>query len=227
MKKHASRILALVIALCMILPLAQFSLAETTYSETLSFTVKNWVKANYYDTVVHTAWMEKMSEYIGKNLDIKWVEMPYDGRNEAMKLYLAAGQYDDVFIAQADKMSLQQIGDAGLLVNLAGYTDELTYYTPWLEDNNNRQRLSTAEGAIYGFGLGEIGEHYGNQQVFVYREDTFVENGLSIPLTAEEFYDAAKQLKTLYPDSYPIGGGIDSPFSTNVSSRYTNTCWLP
>jgi putative aldouronate transport system substrate-binding protein len=210
MKKHSARILALAMALCMTLSLASISTAETAYPETLSFSVKNWVKADYYNTIVHTTWMDMMTEYMGKNLDIKWVEMPYDGRNEAMKLYMAAGQYDDVFIAQADKSSLQQLGDAGLLVNLMDYKEDLTYYTPWLEDNNNLQRLSSAAGAVYGFGLGEIGEHYGNQQVFAYREDTFAANDLAIPTTQEEFYQTARKLKELYPESYPIGGGLEN-----------------
>lgn len=181
--------------------------AETP--EKLSFSVKNWTKADYYDTLVHKTWMEKMAEYMGCELDITWNPVDYDNRAEAMKLYMAAGDFDDVFIAnQVTAEAIQQLGDAGLLVNLMDYQDQLNYYNEWLDDNENREKLLTADGALYGFAMGEIGEHYGNQQVFAYREDIFKENNLTIPSTQEEFYEVAKTLKELYPESYPVGGGL-------------------
>ena len=220
MKKAMTRTTVVALVLCLLLSLAPAGLAQA-YDETLSFSIKNWVKASYYDTIVHQTWMEMMAEYMGKNLDIKWVEVPYDNRSEAMKLYMAGGQYDDVFIAQADKSQIQQLGDAGLLVNLMDYEDQLVYYKEWLADNYNREKLITADGAIYGFGLGEIGEHYGNQQVFAYREDVFVKEGLTIPTTQEELYDVAKKLKELYPDSYPIGGGLQNHDNDPVYTFYS------
>lgn len=196
------------------------ALADTP--EVLSLSIKNWVKAaNWEETPVHKAWMAKMEEYLGCKLDITWNPVDYVNRTEAMNLYMAAGNFDDVFISQATQEVDQQLGDAGLLVNIMDYEDQLVYYKEWLADNHNLEKLQTADGAIYGFSMGEIGEHYGNQQVFIYREDIFKKHNLTIPSTQEEFYQVAKTLKELYPESYPVGGGL-----ANGTGYNFYTVWL-
>lgn len=177
-------------------------------TEPLSFSIRNWVTADVTNSIVRKAWLNAMEAYMGRPLDIQWKSIDYASRTETDKLYLAAGQFENVFIAQpGDQAVIDQLGEAGLLVNIAEYADELVYYKAWLDDNNNRARVQTADGKMYGFALGEYGTHTGNQQLFAYREDVFTKNSINIPVTQEDFYLAAKQLKELYPNSYPVGGG--------------------
>jgi len=179
---------------------------KTEELKSLDITVRNWVNVDHYDTIVQKKWEEMMEEYMGMKLNITWVNVPYRDYTEVTKVYQAAGQFHDIFIA-IDQYQIQELGDNGLLVNLMDYKDQLKYYQDWLDDNYNFERISTAEGKVYGFATGEIGYHTGNQQNFAYRFDIFQKHNLKIPETQNEFFEVCKKLKELYPDSYPIGGG--------------------
>ena len=206
MKKTLQRVISCVLLLALVLSVSP--LVAAAEGEPLKFSMRNWEKATVEGTVVRNAWQEAIEAYMGCPVEIDWKPIDYDSRTEVDKLYLAGLKFEDVFVAQpGDQEIINQLGQAGLLVDIMEYEDLLVYYKPWLEDNNNAARVLTEDGKMYGFALGEYGTHYGNQQLFTYREDTFVEHGLTIPETQEEFYETAKALKALYPDSYPIGGG--------------------
>lgn len=203
-----SKTLRLVVMLCLAAALLLGALPAASAEEPLRFSMRNWLKADVTDTLARVSWQEAMEAYMGREVEIDWKPVDYDSRLEADKLYLAAGKFEDVFVAQpGDQEIINQLGEAGLLVNIMDYEDLLVYYKPWLEDNNNAARVMTSDGKMYGFALGEYGTHTGNQQLFIYREDAFVEHGIKIPETQEEFYEAAKAFKELYPNSFPVGGG--------------------
>lgn len=44
-----------------------------------------------------------------------------------------------------------------------------------------------------------------NLRAWMYRKDIFDKHGIAVPTTYDEVYEASKQLKALYPDSYPYG----------------------
>ena len=64
------------------------------------------------------------------------------------------------------------------------------------------QRTS-GDGKIYS--APAYGTHtVNNLRTWMYRKDIFDKHGLAAPTTAQELYQTAKQLKELYPDSYPL-----------------------
>ena len=68
----------------------------------------------------------------------------------------------------------------------------------WLKDVRK-----SFDGKIYyspSHGL----ERSQNVRTWLYRKDVFDKHGLKTPETMDELYDVCKQLKKLYPDSYPL-----------------------
>ncbi len=61
-----------------------------------------------------------------------------------------------------------------------------------------------ADGQIY-YSPGTGRETTRSIRAWMYRKDIFDKHGIAVPTTYEEVYQAAKQLKAIYPDSYPYG----------------------
>lgn len=189
--------------------------------ETLSFSVMNWLLNDHYATDLHAEWMKQMEEYLGVKLDITWNNISYREHADIAKVYMASGDFDDIFIAEG-LYQINELGAAGLIEDITDYPDSIPYYDEWLNDNYNRERLALDGESIYGFSVGEQGYHWGSQQVSAYREDIFRKHEIKIPETMDDFYDAAKTLKELYPDSFPIGGGLDNGNGYNLYSTFLN-----
>ena len=119
--------------------------------------------------------------------------------------YFASGDYADIF-GHWDANAVNQLGEDGLLVNLLEH--DLPFYGPIIEQGYNRLKLQAGDGGIYNFSFGfdtHAAQAGSTQWVWVWRHDIFKKHGIAIPETLEETYHAAKQLKELYPDSYPDG----------------------
>ena len=85
------------------------------------------------------------------------------------------------------------------LPNPQAYLDSLD---PEVSAEAMRQRTS-GDGHIYQaptFGT----ETIQNLRSWMYRKDIFEKNNIEVPTNLEEVYQAAKQLKELYPESYPV-----------------------
>ena len=65
--------------------------------------------------------------------------------------------------------------------------------------------MSAADGIIYGFadGMKSVADA-GTQHCWAVRFDALEAHGISVPTSMEEILDVARQLKELYPDSYPV-----------------------
>ena len=94
----------------------------------------------------------------------------------------------------------------GMLVNLLDYLPEDSYYMQYVNASlKNRMAVTAADGNIYGFadGMKSVADA-GTQHCWAVRFDTLEEHGISVPTSMEEILDVARQLKELYPDSYPV-----------------------
>ena len=90
--------------------------------------------------------------------------------------------------------------------------DDLKEYMPnynaWLESLSSEEydiavkNRKRADGKIYYTpGTGREGKT--RMRAWLYREDIFRKHNLKVPQTFDELYEVCKQLKELYPDSYP------------------------
>ena len=105
------------------------------------------------------------------------------------------------------------------------------------EDQRQYQSMRRSpDGKVYyapNYGL----ERYTNIRCWLYREDVFEKNGLTVPTTTEELYQVAKKLKAIYPNSYPlcmrsgrsninvIGSTWKPNFRYNVYYDFENEQW--
>lgn len=172
----------------------------------LSFSVYNPIfSKSPLGTLAQDKWQEYMEDYLGVKLNIDWQEQNSNDYNQKQQVYLASGDFADVFIIIADPVNnAMQLGKAGMLVNINDYKDNIPYYSEFLNTGNERSRIETSDGEIYAFLNSSVGNNTGTQAVNAIRKDIFEKENIKIPETLEEYYEAAKILKQKYPDSYPI-----------------------
>ncbi len=158
-------------------------------------------------TETHKKWQEMMEKYLGAKLNITWEEVPWNDYNKQMPIYLASGDFADIFTASGTDImqKVNEAGTGGLLVNLAKYSDKLKYYKAYIEDPKYKERVTAADGGIYGFADGRNSNHTGTQLNHSLRFDVFQKHNIKPPETMDEYYTVAKKLKELYPQSYPVG----------------------
>ena len=156
------------------------------------------------DTELNQKIFDMAEDYMGMSLNIEW-ELPdeFDGPT-----YFASGDYADI-VGHWDANAVNQLGEDGLLVNLLEH--DLPFYGPIIEQGYNRLKLQAGDGGIYNFSFGfdtHAAQAGSTQWVWVWRHDIFKQHGIAIPETLEETYQAAQQLKELYPNSYPMGSYV-------------------
>ncbi|MDQ6420552.1 extracellular solute-binding protein [Paenibacillus sp. LHD-117] len=160
------------------------------------------------NTELYKLWKEKMEAHIGKKLDIEWIYVNSDDYSEKIKLTLASGDTPDIMSGVKDAEVMFQFGNQGSLLDIAPYLDEYApNYKKFLESTKfSDKSMYTPEGKMFFFGDGFNNDTglAGSAYPALYRFDVFEKNNIKIPENWDEFYDAAKKLKEIYPDSYPV-----------------------
>lgn len=133
-----------------------------------------------------------------ENIDLNHVEME-DGvflqmivdRNLPDITYLNANMYGNDY------------GPEGAFINILEHLDKMPNLKKVLKENPSAVEMFLAEnGALYHIPViqGPSTTNY----AFIYRQDIFEKHGMTFPTTRDEFYNTLKQLKQLYPNSYPF-----------------------
>lgn len=163
---------------------------------------------NPLGTPVHEAWMDATRAYLQKDLEIEFTVLPWAQYAERVNLTLASGDLPDIFtVPQTDP--IMEYGYQGAIVDLAQYESLIPHYLEYVEGTPAyRQSIYTPDGALYAFFDGRQNSVQGTQWVWAYRFDVFQDNGIRIPETLDEFLDAVRTLKSIYPDSYPVSSAI-------------------
>ncbi|MFD2114904.1 extracellular solute-binding protein [Paenibacillus yanchengensis] len=168
------------------------------------------------NTEIQQEWLRRMQEHVGAELDIKWTYVHNDDYKDKVKLMAQSGGGHDIMSGTKDNDIMFQLGNQGALLDIAPYIDEYApNYKKYLEANEHiRKSVTTADGKMYFFGDGflnntdMVASAYGP----MYRFDIFQKHDIKIPETWEEYYEAAKKLKELYPDVYPVNAQEWPPF---------------
>jgi len=199
----------LLAAMLFVVSLAVPALAEDKL-DTLSLEIMNPVfSASPLGTVVMDEWLARLEKFaneeLGVTLDLKWQEPTFNSIFETQAVYLAAGDFPDIFFVWNAPNAID-IGDSGMLVDIGQYIDQLPNYKVFLDaDPANAAGIVSGEtGAMYTFCDARYSETFGTSQGYVLRFDVLQENNLTPPTSMEELYEVSKQLKALYPESYPL-----------------------
>ncbi|MFE0555502.1 extracellular solute-binding protein [Paenibacillus sp. NPDC058910] len=192
--------------------------------EVLRFSVT--LPANGVDnpnSLVGKEWHKRMEAYMGKKVEIKYNYIPSSEYDEKVKLMIASDDLTDFFVTPLF-YDTTEMAEQGQLLELGQYQDLMPNYMNYISKvKNGMKRVTDADGNMFTFketSTPRFPEDRGMliQNTSAYRYDVFEANNIKIPETLDEFYGAAKKLKELYPDKYPVAtkwNSLRSLFSAN------------
>ncbi|MBQ3054604.1 MAG: extracellular solute-binding protein [Oscillospiraceae bacterium] len=232
MKMFTKRGLALALAIVMVLSLAACTSnpsSSTAGEAPWGEDGKPFTKDTTVSIVVgsHASWPYnaewKMWQYLiegsGATVDVDAIV----GSDYATKINLMFADSDSLpdLLHMDDKQLLDQHASAGGLIAIDDHLDEMPNYTKALNEYDpevraglERERKS-ADGKVYWpvvLGTGTVQ----NAQGWLYRKDILEKHNLAVPKTLDELVSVCRELKKLYPESYPFcprgGGGVYTIF---------------
>lgn len=93
----------------------------------------------------------------------------------------------------------------GAYINFMDYMDQMPNVKAYLADPKNEANVAKfqySETEMYALPIGGDGDS--TARAFLYRKDIFEKNNIELPTNQEEFIACLRQLKEIYPDSYPF-----------------------
>lgn len=175
------------------------------------------------NSLVGKEWHKSMEAYMGKKVEIEYNYIPSSEYDEKVKLMIASDDLTDFFVTPLF-YDTTEMAEQGQLLELGQYKDLMPNYMNYIgRVKNGMKRVTDAEGNMFTFketSTPRFPEDRGMliQNTSAYRYDVFEANNIKIPETLDEFYGAAKKLKELYPDKYPVAtkwNSLRSLFSAN------------
>lgn len=151
-------------------------------------------------------------QIMSKTLNLNLVFHELDSFDAQYNPMLAEKDIPSLTLRNSWSAANVKLGEDGAMINVLEYIDKMPNVKAFLETEDGQlfvKNLSVEEGVLYAVPVVETGKAavYG----YIYREDVFKANNMTFPTTEEGFYNTLKQLKTLYPDSYPfvMRGGVN------------------
>lgn len=225
--KTMKRFLALLVVA--LLAVSAFSFAGAEELETLSLTIMNPIfSASPLGTPVMDAYLEKLEAFanteLGVTLDITWEEPGFWDYLGTQSVYLAAGDFPDVFYIFG-KANMLQTGDDGFLLNLNDYMDSIEYFKPYMEADPvaYQSMLSSDTGAMYALPTTYQNDTQTTINNYYLRFDSLKANGMTPPADMEGIHEACLKYKELYPNSYPFGSYDSNLIKAVCAWMHTDT----
>ncbi|WP_020616189.1 extracellular solute-binding protein [Paenibacillus daejeonensis] len=135
---------------------------------------------------------------------VKFESAPPEGASEKRQIMMATNSVTDIF--NTGGMDFRAHGPDGVFLNLNDYMDIAPNLKKFYEEYPEAKALATAaDGGLYFMPKltsypGQGGVNY----MWFARQDIMEEHQLQPPTNTEELYTLLKELKALYPDSYPL-----------------------
>lgn len=146
--------------------------------------------------------LERMRELTNVTLDVTAVpDISYDMKS---RMLINSGVDMPDLISKTAPTSAQAM--SGALLPISDYFDQMPYFMQFIKENDLQYLIEDArqaDGKVYQLPVNTREVKTPSKQIFI-RKDIFDKNGIAVPATYEELYQAAVRLKELYPDSYPL-----------------------
>lgn len=145
--------------------------------------------------------MKEIEKRTGITLDIQaYSSSTY---KDKLRMTVASGKLPDIFHGLVPA-ELKKIGSQNAVVAINDYADSLPNFKRLYMDENPWVINSYGDenGKLYTWPIYNMNRDVNHGMM--YRKDIFDKNGIAEWTNEEEFYQALKKLKEIYPDSYPL-----------------------
>ena len=144
----------------------------------------------------------------GSGATLKIIPIPdVDAATKYPLMFATPSELPDIMAFTSNNGPTSYAGEG--IIALEDLSEFMPNYNAWLESlsedeyNVAVKPRKRADGKIYYTpGTGREGKT--RMRAWLYREDIFKKHNLKAPETFDELYEVCKQLKALYPDSYPF-----------------------
>jgi ABC-type sugar transport system, periplasmic component len=150
--------------------------------------------------------MQEFSKKTG--ITIQFDIAPIDDYKEKQSVILASGNLPDAMcLAATNGKTIRDLsvefGSQGLLVNFKDYLDKMPNLKMWIEKfpkmkNGVMDENENFYTIVDGQTTNAVYESY------LINEKAFQKNNIAVPTTIDEYYNALKKLKEIYPKSTPL-----------------------
>lgn len=189
---------------------AASTVAESPYGDT------GGLKLPVVDSPVTVTWMlqstvqglnekdviKEIGTRTGVSLDLQ--SYPAASYADKLKITLASGNLPDI-ITGGTGAEINKLGGQGAFVSINKYIDSLPNFKALYVDNPEynwvMKSWSDNAGNMYTWPIQGLSRDVNHG--FLYRKDIFDKNGIKEWTNTEEFYQALKKLKEIYPNSVP------------------------
>ncbi|MBR5542823.1 MAG: extracellular solute-binding protein [Oscillospiraceae bacterium] len=211
----SKRLLALALALVLALSLVACSGGgnKTVGEATTDPLTKDDVVSIYL--LSHATWPYKedwkvwqyIQENIGCTLDITGV--PGADAPTKWALMFAAPETLPDILTYDHKPSTDTHALSGAIISLDSQAEYMPNYNAWVDSLSEEDYAAyinpckSFDGQVYYTPVAGR-EKQESVRAWIYRQDIFEKHNLEVPETFDELYEVSKQLKELYPDSYPF-----------------------
>jgi len=162
-----------------------------------------WMLASDVPNLNDSFLVKEIEKRTGIKLDIQAVSSAT--YKDKLKAVQASGKLPDLFHGLTPP-EVNKLGADGAVVPINKYLDQLPNFKKlYVDDSKNSWVMKTYaddKGDIYTWPI--YGVNRDVNHGFLYRKDIFDKNGIKEWTNTEEFYQALKKLKEIYPKSYPV-----------------------
>jgi len=152
----------------------------------------------------------KVLDYIreGVGATVNFTSIPASDASTKIPILFAAPETLPDIINGTSAQSVNIYIRQGGVIALDDMEEYMPNYNKWLNGLSENEYTDIVslrkyhDGKIY-FAPPMGRESSQNVRAWLYRKDVFEKHNLEIPKTFDELYEVCKELKTLYPDSYP------------------------
>ncbi len=147
--------------------------------------------------------IKELSDRTGLNINL--IAVPSSNIQERMRVMLGSNDMPDIVNCPFTIDETNQLGEQGIFVSINKYINELPNLKKNFVDNENNSIIfdtyTSEDNNLYLFPQLDCERPVNHG--FLYRKDIFDKNGIPAWQTTDEFYQALKKLKSIYPNSVP------------------------
>lgn len=183
-------------------------------------TVEWWVKSNY-DISGDSFFFKKLEEVIGCKINVT----RYEPEQFTVKMNAAiqSNRMPDIIVSGLEHAAYNVYGEQGAFVNFLAPENivKMPHLAKVLENEEIASQVEfykSENGGLYGSVTWDHNRLINHG--WMYRKDIFEKHGIEMWTDSESFLDVLRQLKQLYPDSYPLTGATMRDAFGRVVNNY-------